>query len=301
MKVEGGGDALLEALHDRAVDVRATACISLGTLREPRAIDPLVTLLSDRSLEVRLGAADGLRAFGPAAVPSLVDRLEKASPREQIEILPILADIGDARALDAIERLARPAPIAAWRPGEPPPGAGSRPGPEEADVRVRAIEALGTMESLTVVPALERAARDPAATAHTAAVNALAVNATPEAFLALERLDERAALVGGFAMLARRGRLAGWLARPDAAAIFLRTAEARPNPALPLSPSGPLRPDGSHEDPRPAQDVVAAVGGPRKAAHLLDVVARALPHELATRAAALASVVATLPEAAAGP
>jgi VWFA-related protein len=301
MPVEGGGDALLEALHDRAVEVRATACVSLGKLREPRAIDPLVTLLSDRALEVRLAAADGLRAFGPAAVPDLVDTIEKAPPREQVEILPILADIGDARALDAIERLARPAPVAAWRPGAPPPGTEPRPGPEEVDVRVRAIEALGTMESPTVVPALEKSARDSAAAARAAAVNALAENATPEAFAALDRLDERAALVGGLAMLARRGRLASWLARPDAAAIFLRTAEARPSPASSASLSGPLPPDGSLEDPRPAPDVVAAVGGPRAAAHLLDVAARALPHELATRAAALAAASATQPEPAAGP
>jgi len=75
--------------------VRGAAAISLGRLREPRAIDPLIAMLARSDLGERSAAADGLRTIG-AGRAALVDLLERVGPRRSGSAL--LSDIGDARA-----------------------------------------------------------------------------------------------------------------------------------------------------------------------------------------------------------
>jgi Ca-activated chloride channel homolog len=275
LRVEGGADALLGALGDHAPEVRAAAAISLGRLRETRAIDPLVTMLSTGDLAERSAAAEGLRVIGPPVVPALLDALGRAGPRRQIEILPVLADIGDARALEAIDRLSQPAPPPAWTPA----GAPAVPTPQEraerAQVRIAALATLGAMESPAVLPTLVKGARDPDPAVRGAALGALQNVGTPEALTALEDLGDRAALLDGLAALTRRGRLGECLTRPEAAALFLRAADPGTLPT----------PDG----PPPRADLAAAVGGMMAAADLLDRAARVLPHQMAFRAQFLAA------------
>jgi len=123
MPAEGAGDALLVALNDRDAAVRQTAAVSLGRIREPQAITPLVAMMQTSDLGTRLAAAEGLQAFGPAAVPDLVAALE-APPMAgsnavegRIATLGVLAQIGDARAIEAMIRLAA---------GPPPPARNAR-------------------------------------------------------------------------------------------------------------------------------------------------------------------------------
>jgi VWFA-related protein len=99
MPAEGAGEALLRALSDRSVPVREAAAVALGRIREPRAIDPLIDLLDERDLGLRDAAARGLHSFGPAAVPALLSALDRDQDRFRIELLDVLAEIGDARAV----------------------------------------------------------------------------------------------------------------------------------------------------------------------------------------------------------
>jgi len=275
LRVEGGADALLGALGDRAPEVRGAAAISLGRLREPRAIDPLIAMLSRSDLGERSAAAEGLRTIGPPAVPALLDLLEHAGPRRQAEILPLLADIGDARALDAVERLSRPAPPAAWTPAGPPAATTPQERAERLEVRVAALVTLGAMESPAAFTTLVKGAHDPEPAVRDAAVGALQRIGSPEALRAIEDLGDRAALLEALAILTRRGSLAALLARPEVAALFLRAADPGADPAT----EGPL--------PRP--DLATAVGGMKAAADLLDRAARVLPPERAFRAQFLAA------------
>jgi VWFA-related protein len=275
LPVEGGADALLGALGDRAPEVRGAAAGSLGRLREPRAIDPLVAMLSARDLGERSSAAEGLRTIGAPAVPALLDALERAAPARQLEMLPLLADIGDARALEAIDRLSQPAPPPAWTQAGAPVVPTPQERAERTEVRIAALATLGAMESPAVLPTLVKGARDPEPAVRAAALGALQNIGTLEALRALEDFGGRAALLDGLAALTRRGRLATCLTRPEAAALFLRAADPGTAPT----------PDG----PPPRADLAAAVGGMKAAADLLDRAARVLPPEMASRARFLAA------------
>ena len=278
LPVQGGADALLGALGDRAPEVRGAAALSLGRLREPRAIDPMIAMLSTPDPDERAAAAEGLRTIGPPAVPALLDRLDRAGPRRQLEILPVLVDIGDARALEAIERLSQPAPPPAWTPAGPPAVATQRERAERAEVRIAALAALGAlgaMETPAVLPTLAKGARDPDPAVRAAALGALQTVGTPEALAAIADLGDHAALLDALAALARRGRLVECLASRQTAALFLRAADPGGIPTPDLLP--------------PRADLADAVGGMKRAADLLDRAARVLPHEQAFRAQFLAA------------
>jgi HEAT repeat protein len=68
---------LLTALQSRLVPVRLGAIEALGAIRDPRAVNPILTIINhDASLEVRWAAVLALGEIGsPDAVPSLVPLL----------------------------------------------------------------------------------------------------------------------------------------------------------------------------------------------------------------------------------
>ena len=285
MPAEGAGEALLRALSDRSLPVRAAAAVALGRIREPRAIDPLVNLLGERDLGLRDAAAQGLHSFGPAAVPALLKALERDQDRTRIDLLDVLAEIGDARAVEAIVRLATP----------PPPMAKSLAGDLEEitardrrsreEVRVWAVKALGRMGTDAVLPTLEKDVRDRSPEVAAAALQALVEHASPEAYKLLHRLGQaterdgtlraaaRQALVEGFSRLEQKARLEEWLEQPTGAAIFVWVVDAAVS---------------DKEAAGGWSAILDAVGGREASARFLDAAARHLPQDVASRAQSLA-------------
>jgi HEAT repeat protein len=292
MPAEGGGEALLGALNDRDAQVRQAAAASLGRIREPRAITPLVAMLQTADLGGRLAAAESLQVFGPAAVPELVAALEappmagSGAVEGRIATLDVLAEIGDARAVEAMIHLATAQP--------PPPrndhgdviltGANERRA--ALQMRLAALHALGAMGSDDGLPSLQRAARERSAEIRAAGFTALRDHASPQAFKLLHQMGQegepdpalrdtaRATLIEGFMTLARRGTLTTWLERPLGAAIFsFAAADAAADAAR--------RPPGSWA---PLFD---AVGGAAATAGFLDAAASHLPEDAAMQARSL--------------
>lgn len=285
MPAEGAGDALLRALSDRSIPVREAAAVALGRIREPRAIDPLIDLLDERDLGLRDAAASGLHSFGPAAVPALLSALERDRDRTRIDLLDVLAEIGDARAVEAITRLATPPPPMAKTLSGDLEQSSLRDRRSREEVRIWAVKALGRMGTDSVLPTLEKNARDKSPEVEAAALQALVEHASPEAFKMLHRLGQatepdealrasaRQALIEGFHRLGQSARLAEWLEQPVGAAIFVWVVDAAVS---------------SRNAAGAWSGIVEAVGGSIASASLLDVAARHLPLDTASRARSLA-------------
>ncbi len=202
MRIPGASDPLLEALGDRSPEVRAAAALALGRLREPRAIEPLVHLLYSSYETVGRSAAEGLRTFGSAAVPALIEALGRPRSRGRpgaieedayVRAIDVLADIGDARAVNTIARLARP----------PRPASASADGTiktrtvreRRSDTRIRAwaLWALGGMGRPETLPIMAQGIRDHDHDIRMAAVWAIGESRLPRA---IPILEEAAAVPG---------------------------------------------------------------------------------------------------------
>jgi len=96
------GDAVAEqiaALKDEDWAIREDAATALGTLRDPRAVEPLVTLLRDSDRAVREAAIGALTALGEPAVTALATCLTDCELSVQEAASAVLAVIADARVL----------------------------------------------------------------------------------------------------------------------------------------------------------------------------------------------------------
>lgn len=125
--------------NDADADVRRTAAKSLGYIADERAVDGLIAALDDDNADVRASAAEALGNFtlenvaaplvkiflhddddntryfakqslttvkSPAIVTALLDNLQSQTDAKLImELVEVLAQIGDSRALSAIQAL----------------------------------------------------------------------------------------------------------------------------------------------------------------------------------------------------
>jgi HEAT repeat protein len=94
------GDAVAEqiaALKDEDWAIREDAATALGTLRDPRAVGPLVSLLRDSDRAVREAAIGALTALGEPAMMALGTCLTDHELPVQEAASAILAVIADAR------------------------------------------------------------------------------------------------------------------------------------------------------------------------------------------------------------
>lgn len=92
-------DALVRALDDDKAEVRAEACSSLGSLREPHALPHLVTRLDDGIPEVRQNAAIALGSLGLVdAFDALAGALREGPADLRFQAATSLAEVDAARA-----------------------------------------------------------------------------------------------------------------------------------------------------------------------------------------------------------
>jgi HEAT repeat protein len=89
----------IAALQDDDWAVREDAAVLLGTLKDSRAVLPLIGLLRDEDRAVRRAAIGALQAIGAPAVESLGCCLGDPSLQVQEAAAEILAQQGDARVL----------------------------------------------------------------------------------------------------------------------------------------------------------------------------------------------------------
>ena len=76
-------DRLIQQLRDEDRDVRLTAVMVLGMIRDPRAVEPLIAALGDKDWRVRAGAAKALRKIrDPRAVEPLIAALGEITGKD---------------------------------------------------------------------------------------------------------------------------------------------------------------------------------------------------------------------------
>jgi HEAT repeat protein len=95
-------DAVLEqiaALRDEDWAIRSEAAGLLGTLKDPRAVVPLISLLRDQDRSVREAAIEALRSIGAPAVEAVGTCLNEPDLSVQESASSILATIADERVL----------------------------------------------------------------------------------------------------------------------------------------------------------------------------------------------------------
>jgi hypothetical protein len=98
---------LLAGLRDKR-QWRPETVLALGNCGDPRALEPLVTLLKSGGYRTPGDAAQALGYLGlPEAEPSLVEALAKENPWLRVKACDALAKIGTHRAVPAMERLAK--------------------------------------------------------------------------------------------------------------------------------------------------------------------------------------------------
>jgi hypothetical protein len=98
---------LLAGLKDRPRWHPETV-LALGNSGDPRALEPLVTLLSNADYRTPGDAAQALGYLGlPEAEPSLVAALANENPWLRVKACDALAKIGTQEAVPALERLAK--------------------------------------------------------------------------------------------------------------------------------------------------------------------------------------------------
>jgi HEAT repeat protein len=93
---------LTGALSDSEKSVRWCAGLALRSHPSAQSIPSLLPLLSDADALTRRLAGDALIAIGHAAVPQLLDAMQKAVRVARLEAVRALAKIGDQRSIPAL-------------------------------------------------------------------------------------------------------------------------------------------------------------------------------------------------------
>ncbi len=165
--------ALIEALESPNWEIRIQAARGLAKVKSERAIPQLVHMLLTDTPWVAARIADQLVAYGPIAVPFLMENVRDehrghlVDPRILAAAVRILGMIGDLRAAPVIQRLL------------------DHPEPE---VRIAAASALGSAGTGNSIPLLLEALEDAAWQVRAASASALAAFSDPAATEPVARL-----------------------------------------------------------------------------------------------------------------
>lgn len=97
----------IAALKDEDWGIREDAATLLGTLKDPRAVGPLVALLRDRDRSVRQAAITALTAIGESSVEAVGACLADPDLSVQESASAVLASIADRRVLAPLQAALR--------------------------------------------------------------------------------------------------------------------------------------------------------------------------------------------------
>ncbi len=171
--VEAGKPAvgpLIQALDSKDPEIRENAAITLGKIKDERAIDPLIKLLTDEEWEVESAANNALVEIGKPAVELLIKILQDKNEDVflQMKVIAVLAGIKDERAIQPMIQALKEKPeldadlgYNLGLMGEP----AVEPliqvlEDEDPRVRVRAAEALGRIGDERAIDPLTNALND---------------------------------------------------------------------------------------------------------------------------------------------
>jgi HEAT repeat protein len=103
--------ALIETLDDRSMWTRQSAAQMLGSMKAVEAINALIKLLTSGDLLVEQTAADALAEIGEPSLEPLIALLSDRNLELRVKAVDTLGRIGDSRAIDPLLRIlaARPA------------------------------------------------------------------------------------------------------------------------------------------------------------------------------------------------
>ena len=96
------GQVLIETLQDENEDVRVCAILGLGERQEEKAVDTLLTLLSQSSHYARQHIGDALSKIGEPAVPGLIETLAHQHPAVRAQAARALVRIESHQAIPAL-------------------------------------------------------------------------------------------------------------------------------------------------------------------------------------------------------
>jgi hypothetical protein len=176
-------DSLLSTLTIQDPRVRKAAISSLGKSGDPRAVAPLIALMSDENRVIREAAAQALGSLGELAVDPLVEALADPDWHIRMGSAIALRIIGDPRGVEPLIRaigdenrfVRREAVKSIGRIGDPRATDRLIAALEDPDtgVRIRAVAALGKIADPRALPPLTRALTDRDSEMHDAAVEAI--------------------------------------------------------------------------------------------------------------------------------
>jgi HEAT repeat protein len=92
-------DCFIEALKDISSEVRQAAALALAAHPTEKAAPLLVRALNDNDAMLQTLAANALSAIGKSAVPILLDEFPQASSSVKIQMMRVLAEVRDPRAI----------------------------------------------------------------------------------------------------------------------------------------------------------------------------------------------------------
>ncbi|AKB50838.1 putative lyase [Methanosarcina barkeri str. Wiesmoor] len=171
--VEAGKPAvgpLIQALDSKDLEIRENAAITLGKIKDERAIDPLIKLLTDEEWEVESAATNALVEIGEPAAEPLIKILQDENEDVflQMKVIAVLAGIKDERAIQPMIQALKEEPeldadlgynlgLMGESAVEPLIQALND---EDSRVRVRAAEALGRLGDKRAIDPLTDALND---------------------------------------------------------------------------------------------------------------------------------------------
>lgn len=142
MRCRSAKRQLLDALGDKALEVRLLSSWALGRIGDPDVLEPIITALAGYSRLAGMRLSSTVFELGDQAVEPLLAVSTHPDAAVRLLVVHLLGELKDPRALDTVLRLSGPA--------------------EPKGVRIAAVKALGSLADVRAGEVLLRCAGDDA-------------------------------------------------------------------------------------------------------------------------------------------